>query len=147
MRCILHVEDNEDQANLIRMILEEGPVPVRVHRVPCGFSAVQFLDTCGGPGSPDWPDLILLDLNMPKVNGHEMLAAIKADRTLRAIPVIVLTSSDEPSDRQLAYSHHASSYLVKPTDPDQLRQMIWDMQTFWGRWNRGPVGTARAVGA
>src|SRR5690606_24500907 len=82
------------------------------------------------------PDVILLDLKLPKVNGHEVLAAIKDDPDLCSIPVVVLTTSSAETDRLKAYRHHANSYLVKPINFSRFRQMVSDLSLYWGVWNQ-----------
>ena len=82
------------------------------------------------------PDLILLDLKLPRMHGHEVLRTLKADDDLKMIPVVVLTTSDAEQDRRKAYGLHANGYLVKPTDFGQFRQMIGAVTSYWGVWNR-----------
>src|SRR4030065_44027 len=80
------------------------------------------------------PDLILLDLKLPRMHGHEVLRTLKADDDLKMIPVVVLTTSDAERDRRKAYGLHANGYLVKPTDLGQFRQMIGAVTSYWGVW-------------
>lgn len=80
----------------------------------------------------------MLDLKLPKMDGHEVLAKIKTDEKLLLIPVIVLTTSDAEVDRVRAYRLHANSYLVKPLDAEQFNKMVQDMSLYWGIWNRSP---------
>ena len=75
------------------------------------------------------------DLKMPMMDGHEVLAVIKADEALRGIPVVILTTSEAEIDRCRAYSLHANSYLVKPVDMQRFRQMVQDLSLYWGVWN------------
>jgi len=102
---------------------------------------IDALVIIGGDGSfrgIALPDVILLDLKLPKMDGHEVLAKIKADEKLRRIPVIVLTTSDAEVDKIRAYQLHANSYLVKPIDAEQFNKMVQDMSLYWGSWNRSP---------
>jgi CheY-like chemotaxis protein len=82
--------------------------------------------------------VVLLDLKLPKKDGHEVLAEIKRDERLRVIPVVVLSTSDAETDRMQAYHLHANSYLVKPLSGDYFKKMIQDMSLYWGSWNRSP---------
>jgi CheY-like chemotaxis protein len=86
------------------------------------------------------PDVILLDLKLPKKDGHEVLAEIKGDDELRLIPVVILTTSDAEVDRLRAYRLSVNSYLVKPLDAEQFDDMIRDLSLYWATWNRGPHG-------
>ena len=78
----------------------------------------------------------MLDLKLPRVNGHSVLATIKADPELRNIPVVVLTTSQEPEDKVKAYSSYANSYLVKPTDSGEFSRMVKDVAVYWSVWNQ-----------
>jgi CheY-like chemotaxis protein len=82
------------------------------------------------------PNVVLLDLNLPRVDGHSVLATIKADPELRSIPVVVLTTSQEPDDKAKAYSCHANSYLAKPTDFGEFSRMVKDLSLYWSVWNQ-----------
>ena len=84
------------------------------------------------------PDLILLDLRLPVIDGHEVLKAAKESCELRAIPVVILTSSQNKADINRAYSNHANSYLVKPMSSDTLVKMIGSLGVYWLKWNRNP---------
>lgn len=82
------------------------------------------------------PDVVLLDLKLPKVDGHEVLAQVKADPELRSIPIVVLTTSAAERDRESAYRLHANSYLVNPVDFEQFRKLVTDLGFYWGVWNK-----------
>src|SRR5690606_31762487 len=101
-----------------------------------------FLRRQGAHAEAERPDVVLLDLKLPKVDGLEVLAAIRADEELRDLPVVVLTTSDAEADRERAYEHHVNSYLVKPVDFEKFRQMVNDLSLYWGVWNVLPPRTA-----
>ena len=135
----LVIEDNEDHAQLILRNLKRCNLLHTACHVQDGSEALDYLSRCGeAPGSPR-PDIILLDLNLPKVSGMELLLKIKEDRDLRAIPVVILTTSDDESDRATAYLQHANSYLVKPASFGRFRSMIQNLTKYWAKWNRRMV--------
>ncbi len=133
----LLIEDDLDHAELIRRTLIRQRSETVVEHVSDGAQALAYLRQQGPYKDRPTPDVILLDLKLPKMDGHEVLAEIKQDEQLRRIPVVVLTTSDAASDRARAYQLHANSYLVKPLDFDQFQQMISVMQQYWGLWNSG----------
>lgn len=133
----LLIEDDLDHAELIRRTLIRYRPETVVEHVGDGAQALAYLRQQGPYKDRSMPDVILLDLKLPKMDGHEVLAEIKQDEQLRRIPVVVLTTSDAASDRARAYQLYANSYLVKPLDFDQFQQMISVMQQYWGRWNSG----------
>jgi CheY-like chemotaxis protein len=135
---ILLVEDDDAHAELERIALESGDHPARVERVADGDEALDYLRRAGTYADKPRPDLILLDLNMPRVDGHEVLTEIKADDELRTIPVVVLTTSASIFDKSKAYQHHANSYVVKPFDFRSFRRMLNDLRTYWSTWNEVP---------
>jgi CheY-like chemotaxis protein len=139
---ILHVEDDDVHAELVRRTLMREVPAIELERVADGAEAQERL--FGGHGHPQ-PDLILLDLKLPKVDGHEILAMVKGDERLRVIPVVVLTTSDQEADVQRAYAEHANSYLVKPVSFPQFRSLLAQLKQYWMTWNRA-VPPARAVG-
>lgn len=134
----LLVEDDDIHAHLIERSLNKARVANTVHRVEDGAKALDFLRQTGPYSASPRPDVILLDLKLPKVDGHEVLAAIKEDRNLHTIPVVVMTTSAAETDRARAYKHHANSYLVKPVDFDKFRQLVSDLSLYWGVWNQPP---------
>ncbi len=143
---ILHVEDDDVHAGLVRRILADAPVRVELIRLADGADAIRYLRGTGaGPDRP-WPDLILLDLKLPKISGHEVLRALKRDDRLRQIPVVVLTCSDSEDDRRRAYAAYANSYLVKPLKFTELERLLRDLNDYWATLNRPapPSGRGRA---
>jgi DNA-binding response OmpR family regulator len=133
----LLVEDDDDHAELITMGLEaSNTVPKTIERVRDGEEALTYLKRTGADGDHPRPSLVLLDLKLPKLNGHEVLRAMKRDDELRGIPVVVLTTSQALEDRVEAYSCHANSYLTKPTDFGEFTQMIREVSRYWTVWNQ-----------
>jgi CheY-like chemotaxis protein len=134
----LLVEDDDDHAEIVIRTLKKEKTPKSIDRALDGVEALQYLRGEGPFRGIEPPDVILLDLKLPKMDGHEVLANIKMDEKLCLLPVIVLTTSDAEVDRVKAYRLHANSYLVKPLDADQFHKMIQDMSHYWGIWNRSP---------
>lgn len=132
---ILIVEDDAHHANLItRTIQRACPDPdTELKRIGDGESAVDYLRRLG----TDLPRLILLDLKLPKLNGHEVLRYIKSSETLRVIPVVILSTSLSEKDRQDALSLQANSVLTKSVNFTDFQQMLKDMVNYWLGWNRG----------
>ena len=132
----LLVEDNDDHAMLVQRNLARSPVPNTVDRVADGVRALRYLRKEGEYADCAAPDIVLLDLKLPKLDGHEVLAAIKSDPALRGLPVIVLSTSAAEADRRRAYGNHANSYLVKPLDFKEFQQLVQDLTVYWGVWNQ-----------
>lgn len=130
----LLVEDDDDHAMLVTRSLQRSRVSNQVDRVSDGEAALSYLRQKGEFAGRQ-PDVVLLDLKLPKVDGHEVLRQIKEDPTLRQIPIVVLTTSQAEIDRARAYEHHANSYLVKPVNFERFQQMIEDLNLYWGVWN------------
>jgi DNA-binding SARP family transcriptional activator/ActR/RegA family two-component response regulator len=125
MRVLL-VEDTPAEAQLIITALESGDAPVQVDHILDGETALEVLRR----GHPH-PDLVLLDLGLPGLSGHEVLAELKQDPSLRRIPVVMLTSSTMQDDVARSYDLHANSYVTKPTDPDELAEVVRAIEAFW----------------
>lgn len=128
---LLLVEDNPGDVELTRLALEDGKVRNVLHVTMDGEEAMLFLKRGGKHSSAPRPDLVLLDLNLPKKDGHEVLAEIKADPDLCNIPVIVLTTSEAEKDVLSAYGHRANAYIVKPVDLGQFFQVVRSIEGFW----------------
>lgn len=128
---ILLVEDDPDHVDLTRIALQTARVPFGLEVVMDGTEALQYL-RCEDPyRSAQAPDLILLDLNLPKLDGREVLRTIKSDPELCRIPVIVLTTSSDSADVEVAYQNHANSFITKPTDFDEFLHAIETMHEYW----------------
>lgn len=130
---ILHVEDNPGDAKLTALALDriENKVKNHLHQVRDDDEAMAFLKKIGKYADRKRPDLILLDLNLPKKDGREVLQEIKADPALKRIPVVVFTSSEAAEDVQKTYDSHANCYVTKPTEFDQMEKIIDAICGFW----------------
>jgi len=128
---ILLVEDNPGDIRLTMEGLKEGKVRNNLSIVRDGVEALEFLRRKGEYADARTPDLILLDLNLPKKDGREVLAEIKNDADLRLIPVIVLTTSEADEDVLRTYKLHANSYITKPVDLDKFIEVIQSIENFW----------------
>jgi chemotaxis family two-component system response regulator Rcp1 len=128
---ILLVEDNPGDIRLLQEIFREGKVCNHLEIVRNGADAMAFLRKEGPYAEAPRPDLILLDLNLPKKNGNEVLAEIKQDEKLKRIPVIILTASQSEEDVSTAYNHYANCYLTKPIDLDQFIEVVHQIKSFW----------------
>jgi CheY-like chemotaxis protein len=132
------VEDDDDHAEIVLRTLRRNRVANALYRVADGEAAMAFLRQEGEHAGLTRPDIILLDLKLPKIDGHEVLTIIKNDPELLSIPVVVLTTSDAESDRLRAYKLHANSYVVKPVNFARFRQMVTDLSLYWGIWSTPP---------
>jgi two-component system, response regulator len=139
----LLVEDNNAHAKLIMLQFLDLGGEIVISRVSDGEAALDYIFQRGLHENRLRPDVILLDLNLPKIDGHEVLRQLKEDEDLRAIPVVVLTTSQAEADTTEAYRRHVNSYLVKPIDFDQFRKMMRDLGQYWSAWNQ-PSRLARA---
>ena len=128
---ILLVEDNPGDVRLTREILRDAKVRNTLHHVADGVEALAFLARDGQYADAPLPDLILLDLNLPRKDGREVLTEIKADKRLASIPVVVLTSSSAEKDVVKSYGLHANCYIVKPIDLDQFIEVVRSIESFW----------------
>ncbi|WP_420828894.1 response regulator [Desulfobulbus rhabdoformis] len=128
---ILLVEDNPGDVRLTIEGLKEGKVKNNLHVVEDGVEALSFLHKEGKYADAVRPDLILLDLNLPKKDGREVLTVIKSDNDLCHIPVVVLTTSKAEQDILKAYSLHANCYITKPVDLDQFISVVESIEDFW----------------
>lgn len=128
---ILLVEDNPGDIRLLREALDVTEIPHRLHVVTDGNDALDFIYQRAGFDDASQPDLILLDLNLPQIDGHEVLNELKSDPKHGRIPVIVLSSSSEEGDIRRAYAAGANAYLTKPVDPNELVDRVELIKTFW----------------
>jgi CheY-like chemotaxis protein len=135
---ILLVEDNPADVRLIIEGLKSTQVEHHLHTTLDGVQAVNFIRRQSPYELAPRPDLVLLDLNLPRMSGHEVLANIKMDPRYRRIPVIVLTSSKDSRDVEKVYDLNANSYIQKPTDLGMF-QMLQSVQSFWLNWAVLPV--------
>jgi CheY-like chemotaxis protein len=128
---ILLVEDCSDDAELMVKALRKCALNPHICVVEDGEEAIAYLYRHGAFGAATRPDLILLDLHLPRKSGHEVLAEIKDDEGLRRIPVIILTSSDDETDFQIAYDRYANCCISKPGDLGELADTIKKIEHFW----------------
>jgi two-component system, response regulator len=135
---ILLVEDNQDHAELTRRVLEEGHMVNQVHWVKDGQEALDYLFHRGAYASVQHPGLILLDINLPKVSGLDVLKAVKEDKDLRPIPVIMLTTSDRDEEVVKSYSIGANSFITKPVKFHEFSEKVRALKLYWLLTNRGP---------
>ena len=128
---ILLVEDNPGDVRLTREALKEGKVYSNLHTVKDGVEAMEFLRRQGKYAGVPRPDIILLDLNLPRKDGREVLQEIKSDEVLKRIPVVVLTTSKAEEDVLRTYDLHANCYVTKPVDLEKFMVVVKTIDTFW----------------
>jgi chemotaxis family two-component system response regulator Rcp1 len=128
---ILLVEDNPGDVRLTQEALKEGKVYNNLHWAKDGVEALEFLKRQGKHAKAPRPDIILLDLNLPKKDGREVLAQIKKDSELKQIPVVVLTTSEAEEDVLKSYELHANCYVTKPVDLEKFIHVVQSIDRFW----------------
>ncbi|MBD2727753.1 response regulator [Nostoc sp. FACHB-892] len=128
---VLLVEDNPGDAQLTRIALEDSKISINLNVVEDGVEAMAFLRKQEKYVKAVHPDIVLLDLNLPRKDGREVLAEIKADENLRRIPVVVLTTSQAEEDILKAYNLCANCYITKPVDFDQFVKIVQSIENFW----------------
>ncbi|WP_411823033.1 response regulator [Leptospira sp. 'Mane'] len=128
---ILLIEDSEGDIMLITEALEEGKITNQVTVMKNGWEAVQYLEKKGNYSNVSFPDLILLDVNLPKLNGHEVLKKIKSNEDTKHIPVIILTTSSEEKDIFEAYKNHANCFITKPILAEDFLKVVTSIEDFW----------------
>lgn len=128
---ILLVEDNEGDILLTTEALAESRINNRLSVVRDGAAAIDFLQNTARQNKQELPDLILLDVNLPKRNGHEVLSFIKNDESFKHIPVIILTTSSSEKDILTSYNNYANSYITKPIDVDNFLKVVISIENFW----------------
>ena len=128
---ILLVEDNPGDVRLTKEALKEGKVYNNLHWAKDGVEALEFLRQEGKNAKAPRPDIILLDLNLPKKDGREVLAAIKSDARFKQIPVVILTTSKAEEDVLKSYELHANCYVTKPVDLEKFIQVVQSIDRFW----------------
>lgn len=128
---ILLVEDNEGDILLTTEALNDGRLINQISVVKDGLQALNFLEKKGEFKNMELPDLVLLDVNLPKLNGHEVLKAIKINEDLKHIPVIILTTSSAEKDIFKSYQNHANCYITKPVNINNFFSVITTIENFW----------------
>jgi len=136
---ILLVEDNPGDVRLTQEAMKDAKLLNNLTVAADGVYAMDFLGTCLEPGGPPLPDLILLDLNMPRMDGREVLAELKIHDKLKSIPVVILTTSDAEIDVISSYEAHANCYITKPVDLEQFMKIVRSIEDFWFTIVRLPV--------
>jgi CheY-like chemotaxis protein len=138
---ILLIEDNEDHAELMRRSLEQHHVANKIINLTDGQEAMDYLfrkEQYANPDKSPRPNLVILDLRLPKIDGLTLLKLMKEDPELHLLPVVVVTSSSQESDIARAYDYNANSYLVKPIDFQKFHQMMTELGFYWLGWNTNP---------
>lgn len=128
---ILLVEDNEGDILLTQEAFEDAKLVNRLSVVKDGKAAIDFLTKIGESENERLPDLLLLDVNLPKVNGHEVLQFIKSNEKLKHLPVIMLTTSSSEKDILLSYRNYVNCYITKPVDVGTFLEVISKIENFW----------------
>lgn len=129
---LLLIEDNEGDQKIIRLVLKKAGMPHELHIVESGEEALAYLNKIGKYDSnAPRPDLILLDLKLPGMNGHEVLKIVKRDKSFKKIPVVVLTGSDSEVDVERSYELHANCYIKKPADMRKFEEVGNELTHFW----------------
>ncbi len=128
---ILLIEDNPGDIRLIRESLRENKFLAELKAITDGEEAIKYLTEIKNSTTEDLPDIILLDLNLPKKDGREVLKEIKEDNKLKNIPVIILTSSKAEEDISKSYQNHANCYISKPVDLDNFIKVMKSLENFW----------------
>ena len=128
---ILIVEDNPGDARLIKEVLKDSKISNNLFTVSDGVEAMEFLMNKGNFDHHPLPDLIILDLNLPKKDGREVLSEIKSDDNLKKIPVVIMTISQAEEDILKSYNLHANCYITKPIDLNQFIKVVKSIEDFW----------------
>lgn len=136
---VMLVEDNADHAELVIRTMESHHIPTRILHISDGESALDYLlrrNDYSDPESSPRPYMILLDLRLPRVDGIEVLRMVKGESELRAIPVVILTTSEAEKDLTHAYQNYVNSYLVKPVGFEGFSNLMKDIGVYWLGWNK-----------
>jgi two-component system, chemotaxis family, response regulator Rcp1 len=128
---ILLVEDNEGDILLTKEALEDAKILVELNVVRDGKAAIDFMNREGVYANQQLPDLLLLDVNLPKKNGHEVLQHIKSTESLKHIPVIMLTTSSSEKDINLSYNNYVNCYITKPIEVNDFLSLVSTIENFW----------------
>lgn len=128
---VLLVEDSEADAVMVEESLQDSKLKVNLQIVQDGIEALEYLNKRGRYKGVGTPDIIILDLNLPRKDGREVLEEIKEDKQLRFIPVVVLTTSSDEADIYRSYNLHANCYITKPLDFEQFAKIVASIEDFW----------------
>ena len=135
------MDDNPGDVRLTQEAIKGAKIKNNLRVSHDGLEALDLLQTCREPHGPALPDLILLDLNMPRMDGRELLAEIKSDDTFKSIPVVILTTSDAEQDVLRSYKLHANCFISKPVDLNQFLAIVKSIEEFWLTIVRLPQAT------
>ena len=144
---VLLVEDNAGDVRLTREALKDAKVHINLNVASDGVEAMAFLGREGNHANAPRPDLILLDLNLPKKGGREVLTELKESPTLKSIPVVILTTSASEADVDGSYQHHANCYITKPVDLKGFLKVVQSIDSFWLSVVKFPTRRTRESGA
>ena len=133
---ILLVEDNPGDVRLTQEAFREANFPAEVNAVADGIEALDYLYQREGFGDSTRPDLVLLDINLPRISGHEVLQAVKADEKLRDIPVVMLSSSTADRDVERSFDLDANGYIPKPFDIDGFKRVVSEVEKLWSAFQK-----------
>ncbi len=128
---ILLIEDNEGDIILTTDALKEFTVPNTLSVERDGWAGLQYVENSGSSSTNPEPDLILLDINLPKLNGHEVLTKIRANEDKKHIPIVIFSTSSAPADIFLSHQNHANCYVTKPVDVDDFGRVLLSIENFW----------------
>lgn len=142
---ILLVEDNPAHAYLAIEAFKDTTIRVNLDVVDTGEDALKYLHQEDEYSNKERPDLILLDLNLPGIDGREVLVKIKQDKALKCLPVVILTTSESENDLLVSYNHHANCYIKKPVDFDQFHDSLNQLTEFWFALAKTPTEECNAV--
>ena len=138
---VLLIEDDDIHAMIVEKGFRSSGAPGTIDRVRDGEAGVAYVRREGHYADRPRPQLILLDLKLPRLDGHEVLRILKSDDNFNMIPIVVLSTSAADNDVQNASRSHANSYLVKPVNFAEFRELIAVVVSYWGKWNRSPGQT------
>jgi CheY-like chemotaxis protein len=139
---ILHIEDTQGDAQMTALAMKEGKIPHILHVVTDGVQAIDFLTRNHPFSDAERPDLILLDLDLPRLKGDQVLEFIKGDESLMEIPVIIFSSHDTSESKHHAYQLHANSYVVKPQDLETFMTKVQSIADYWCNTSEIPLARA-----
>ena len=128
---ILLIEDNEGDILLTTEALNEGKIANKIAIIKDGQSAIEYMNKKGRYEAIEFPDLILLDVNLPKMNGHEVLKSFKSNEKIKHIPVIMLTTSSSEKDIFQSYNNYANCYITKPISVNSFLEVVASIENFW----------------
>lgn len=133
-RSLLIIEDSDEDFEILQILMEDMDVTCPIHRCKTGDLALEFIQECKAAlneGSQSYPSIILLDLNLPGVDGREVLNTVKQDEQLKSIPIVVFTTSSDQTDIRYCYQKGANGYLIKPVSTELLERKVQAFVNYW----------------